>query len=98
MWDLNEVQLIEYRHDYVYHIAFDDGLSGDVDFEPYLGRGPVFHPLQDIEFFKKATIEGGTIAWPNGADIAPESLYEKVASANQRPQADGLQPSASGHP
>jgi hypothetical protein len=83
MWDMNKVARIEYRRDYIYKIDFDDGLCAEVDFEPYLGRGPVFEPLRDIEFFKKATIDGSTICWPNGADVSPESLYEKVKRATE---------------
>jgi hypothetical protein len=78
MWDMNDVVKIEYKESFVYHVVFDDGKSGYVDFSEYLGKGPVFEPLRDSAFFKKATIEGGTIAWPNGADIAPETLYEKI--------------------
>jgi len=79
MWDLNEVTEIKYAGGYRYYVVFDDGASGEVDFSEYLARGPVFEPLRDMDFFKSARIEGGTIAWPNGADIAPESLYEKVS-------------------
>ncbi|MCL4476068.1 MAG: DUF2442 domain-containing protein [Nitrospirae bacterium] len=79
MWNMNDVIKIEYKRGFVYHVVFDDGKSGDIDFSEYVGRGPVFEPLRDSTFFKKATIEGGTISWPNGADIAPETLYEKIS-------------------
>jgi hypothetical protein len=78
MWKLNDVTEIAYRGGHVFHVRFDDGLEGDVDFSEYLGRGPIFEALADESFFRQARIEGGTIAWPNGADIAPETLYEKI--------------------
>jgi hypothetical protein len=87
VWNMNDVISIEYKGGFVYRVVFDDGRSGDVDFSDYIGRGPVFEPLRDRSFFKKARIEGGTISWPNGADIAPETLYEKIG-CRQGPEAN----------
>lgn len=81
MWDLNEVTHIEYWSGYRYQIVFDDGVRAVIDFSDYLESGEVFAPLRDLDFFRQARIEGGTIAWPNGADIAPETLYEKCERA-----------------
>ena len=86
MWEFNEVIDIKYRGKYIYSIKFDDGVEGDIDFSEYLSRGPVFQSLKDNKVFSKATVEGGTISWPNGADIAPESLYEKLLDANKSMQ------------
>jgi len=57
------------------HLTFNDGTVGVVDFEEWLS-GPVFEPLKDVSYFQRFFLDGGTVAWPNGADIAPEALYE----------------------
>ena len=62
-------------------VWFNDQTQRHIDVGPALQTfltGPVFEPLHDPLFFAQAFLdsEGGTVAWPNGADIAPESLYE----------------------
>ncbi len=66
-----------YRSDYQIELVFNDGSIGTVDFAQWL-TGPVFEPLKDREYFQRFFVDGGTIAWPNGADIAPETLYEEA--------------------
>lgn len=63
-------------------IEFSDGAKKTVDFSRWL-YGEVFQPLVDKREFKRFFIDGGTVCWPNGADIAPETLRsaEDAASA-----------------
>lgn len=70
---------IQYKRNYIYYIEFTDNKNGEIDLKPFLW-GEAFEELRDKEYFKKAFIDKttGTISWPNGSDIAPETLYEKV--------------------
>lgn len=77
---LPTVTRAEHRGGYAIHLTFSDGLEGVVDFERWL-KGPVFEPLRDPAYFQRFFIEGGTVTWPNGADIAPETLYERAKSS-----------------
>jgi hypothetical protein len=69
----------QYRGGYRIHLWFSDGSEKTVDFGPWLD-GPVFEPLHDVAFFRRFFIDGGTVAWPNGADIAPETLHDAAAA------------------
>jgi hypothetical protein len=64
----------EYRGGYRLWLAFHDGRTKTVDFSAWL-PGPVFEPLKDVAYFQRFFLEAGTVTWPNGADIAPETLY-----------------------
>lgn len=62
-------------------VVFDDGVEGDIDLSDRL-FGPVFEPLRDEAEFKKVFVdEFGAIAWPNGADLAPDAIYRRLTSA-----------------
>jgi hypothetical protein len=71
----------EYVGGYRVRLPYADGTCGEVDLEGELW-GEVFAPLRDVEQFKTFRIDAelGTLVWPNGADLAPELLYRKVAA------------------
>ena len=70
----------KYLHDFFIHIIFSNGKEGNIDLSPFIGQG-IFEPLSNIVYFKKNFVDGWTISWPNGADIAPETLYELTERA-----------------
>jgi len=74
MKPLASVVKAKYLKDYIIDLTFDDGTRSAVDFSCWL-RGEIFEPLKKKSFFKKFFLDGSTVAWPNGADIAPETLY-----------------------
>jgi hypothetical protein len=65
--------------DHVLRLLFSDGTVGDVDFSGERWTG-VLEPLSDPVYFAQVAVdtEAGTIAWPNGIDLAPEPLYDQA--------------------
>jgi hypothetical protein len=64
----------EHGGDFCIHVTFSDGSENTIDFWQWL-EGPMFEPLKDPAYFVRFFVDGGTIVWPNGADVAPETLY-----------------------
>jgi len=67
----------KYLEDYKLRLKFNNGVIKDIDLKNKL-YGEVFEPLRNIEMFKKVKVNKNTntIEWENGADFAPEFLYE----------------------
>lgn len=66
---------VEYIKDYTMRLEFSDGKQKIIDFKPLL-KGKLFEPLLNMKNFIQFGLNHWTIEWANGADIAPETLYE----------------------
>jgi len=75
--DILHVVSAEVVGDHQLHVEFDDHTQKTVNLRPLL-EGPVFEPLRDPKYFARVVVDPvcGTVVWPNGADLAPEALYE----------------------
>lgn len=74
--DITEATVV--RHG-VLRLTFADGLTGEVDVLDRM-RGPVFEEARTREGFAKAAVDGetGTVIWPGGVELAPDTLYERI--------------------
>jgi Protein of unknown function (DUF2442) len=78
---MHRISRVKSAPGYVLEIEFKDGVSGKVDLSDRL-FGPMFEPLRDPALFNQVQIdEYGAICWPNGADLAPDALYETMSAA-----------------
>lgn len=68
-----------YVRNFIVLVRFQDGVQGEVDLESQL-YGEVFEPLKNLEVFRQFRVDPDlhTLVWPNGADFAPEFLYERA--------------------
>jgi hypothetical protein len=81
--ELIDVTAVEVRYHRVLRLTFENGEVRDIDLAPMLW-GPAFESLADDAVFNQVKIdpEGGTITWPNGADISAHTLYRESNPAD----------------
>jgi hypothetical protein len=79
MTSFPRVTAVRHVRDHVLWLEFADGAVGEVDLDETLG-GPMFEPLRDPDVFGRVRVDPDlhTVVWPNGADLAPEFLRERL--------------------
>ncbi len=70
-----EITDAKYIKEYLIQLRFADGSTGIANLEKYIDETTVFKSFKNLEYFKKFTVEYGTLVWGGGAiDIAPETM------------------------
>lgn len=65
-------------------VSFSDGSAGVHDFSPTVARnGEMIVPLKDPTFFARVFVELGALAWPNGFDLDPIALHDRMLAAGE---------------
>ncbi len=80
---LPRVKSVSYVDGYRLKLRFTNRTEGIIDFrQKIVGRGGVFKPLEDIEYFKQVVVDpiSGTLIWPNEVDFCPDDLYHLATS------------------
>ncbi len=75
---------VEPRSGYRLFVEFDNGVSGEIDLSSELW-GEMFEPLRDEALFATARQDemSGTVVWANGADLAPEYLFDLLVKQTE---------------
>jgi len=63
-------------------VTFVDGTGGEVHMKSFLSSptvdSTIFEPLRDPALFAQAQVVLGAVQWPNGADLAPDAMYDAI--------------------
>jgi hypothetical protein len=71
-----QVAAVQSLGGYRLRVTFDDGFAAEIDLSPLVGRGPIYEPLRDVEFFQrvKVSAEWGVLEWAEDLELSPGSL------------------------
>jgi hypothetical protein len=75
--EMERVKSVKALPGYRLEVEFSDGVRGVLDYSDRL-FGPMMEPLRDPERFAEVGVREGVVCWPNGADLAPDAMYERL--------------------
>jgi hypothetical protein len=68
-------------------VSFVDGTAGEVDVQGFLDDrkvdGTIFEQLRDQSYFSQPRVELGAVRWPNGDELAPDTMYDAIREHGQ---------------
>lgn len=79
-WDVVEVRSTAPRE---LSVRFEDGLSGLLHIDLSFCTG-VFDSLRNDQLVGSAQVENGVVVWPNGLDLAPDTMYREIKRSTDR--------------
>lgn len=63
-------------------VVFVDGTTGDVQLREFVESpivvGTLFEALREPAYFRQVRLQIGAVTWPNGADLAPDAMYDSI--------------------
>ena len=76
---MTKIVRAKYLHDLVLEVEFADGMAGEYDLAPLFARDTVLtRPWADPEYFKRFMIELGALGWPNGLELSPQTIRQRI--------------------
>ena len=79
-WDVINVKAENTRE---FRVEFNDGLSGLIVIDSSFCSG-VFKALLDDDLIRQASADNGVVTWPNGLDLAPDTMYNEIKNSPER--------------
>ena len=76
---MTKIVRAKYLRDLVIEVEFADGMAGEYDLAPLFARDTVLtRPGADPEYFERFMIELGALGWPNGLELSPQTIRQRL--------------------
>lgn len=73
---MKKIITVSTLQNYFLNISFENGVNKIIDIKPFLKQDGITSALWDEKYFRSVFVDDmGGIAWENGYDFCPNTLY-----------------------